>query len=132
MTDLVAETMVETTLQVVSQGAVLVNAAHVCRVNPGNLGLVSVAMVEVDLRTKHAWLDTYSSGHSAGEVCVTAPCFYLSASSYSLHLADGRERGNSTVIALPDLPNWEVFCCSLSRYTLKACLTRPFLPLCKD
>jgi hypothetical protein len=114
--------MSEIRLKVVRQGAVVVNSACARIVVPST-GFVAMAVVEVDLTSKYALLDTYGNGFSCGDDSAPTPSFILSAGSDTLHLSRDHEKGEITEITLPDFPCWDVFCCSLSRYTLRICLT---------
>lgn len=51
------------------------------------------------------------------------PGLLLDANEASLHLQNGKEN-ESTEISFPQYKGWEVYCASISRYTLKICLIK--------
>jgi len=120
--------LTETRLIVKQQGGVRVNRAWCHKLEaPINLAdeqahrKPSIAVVEIDLHSKYAELQTYSNGTWISEERISGPSFVLDKNEATLHLSEKHE--GWTEIVLPDFFGWEVFCCDLARYTLRACLT---------
>ena len=118
----------DTELIIKRQGAVRVNHAWCHKLDaPIDLSIIeappkpSIAVVEVDLHSKYAELMTYSNGTILGDRQINGPAFVLDAGANTMHLSQQHE--GWTEIVLPEFINWDVFCCDLSRYTLKVCLT---------
>lgn len=115
--------LAETAIAVQVQGEVLVNRAWCHKAQePEKLG---IAIVEVDLKTKYAELMCYSNGVIQGDQRLSGPSFMLMTNENTLYKSE--TDSGPTQITIPEFRGWDVFCVSLSRYSLRVCLTSELL-----
>jgi hypothetical protein len=107
------------------QGEIVVNRAWaLISQEPDKPG---IAAVEVDLATKYADLMTYSNGiiQCGSEEKLSAPSLVLCANENTLHLHPSAF--GPTTIMLSEFKDWDIFCATVSRYSVRICLTSELL-----
>jgi hypothetical protein len=95
-------------VKIKKQGSVLVNT-KMSYINARSLHMVAIS---IDMKTKNAEI----SGIMDGNYIVLD---YRPISD-PMHLH--RTKTGETIISFPQYKNWFIFCCDLSRYTLRVCL----------
>lgn len=102
-----------TSIIIEEQGAPLIGAgAHIAKRGEG------IVAIHVDLNSKYCEPVMYL--HSP-DGC---PSISIGANENSLHLLEGRDRYDATVIAFTDFPGWRIFATDCGRYTINVCLVK--------
>jgi hypothetical protein len=101
-------------LQIIEQGSVRVNAAHVYREEVG------IICIHLDLHTKRAPRPMVHSGEDG------IPTLSFFGGEECLHLDESKPIDSMTIVKIPDYVGWEVFACDGPwRYTLSLVLVSP-------
>ncbi|HNH30442.1 MAG TPA: hypothetical protein PKU71_13565 [bacterium] len=94
------------------QGAPIINGGYVREIGE------NIVALEIDLKSKHCEV-TCSFSSPNGDCGV-----YVEASERSLYLNEKEKWTTTTGVEFSDFVGWDVFACSIGRYTLRVCLIR--------
>lgn len=100
----------ELIINIVTQGAPVINTGGVYAKGD------DVVALEIDMSSKNCKVSATSGGDLPG--------IYIDATERSLSLDPTKSIEDSTFIEFPQYAGWDVWCNSISKYTLSVCLVR--------
>lgn len=102
-------------IKIERQGAPMVNTKNAI-VQAMGKGIVAIY---VDLRSKYCEVDCLSTSRNDKYEAIL-----IGATADSTNLKRNVHRDECTKIYLPEYKGWRIFCCALTRYTLRICLVK--------
>lgn len=98
-------------IEIIHQGCVKVNGGYIQEDSS------NIACLYVDLGTKYAEIDATATYDERVDI-------FLSATELSMHLLEGKDEYDRTVVSFPEYKGWKLFAADIHRYTLAVCLIK--------
>lgn len=105
------EEIPEVAIEIIHQGCIKVNGGYI-KEDSSN-----IVCLYVNLVTKYAEIG--ATANYDGRVDI-----FLSPTEQSIHLLEGKEEFDWTVISFPEYKGWKLFAADIYRYTLAVCLVK--------